>query len=157
METIKNLLIITIFLTFGGAAFAQDCPDGRITGQAVVEFENGNTAQIWARIFNNSDSPSRRMFRYEYGDEEVFIHVHYLRFEESYAWFAGQVTQDSTSREGRWLFAAVHDGGSVSHLWWQWFGQGDDAERRAREKVQNLEIPDRNVPIKSGNLSVECF
>jgi len=96
----------------------------------------------------------------ENGDTDNYIEIKYVNIDGQYAWFAGKCTQSTEEMADRWLFIAVHDGGTpgnlVDHIWCQWLDSGPDAESIAKEKVENLEKPTNNKPIKSGNIEVIC-
>jgi len=94
-------------------------------------------------------------------DTEMYIELEYVVIEDTYAWFAGVCTEDGANLTGRWLFGAVHDGGSpgklVDHIWWEWLPESDDVEEIAKSKVENLDIPSENKPITSGDIEVTDF
>lgn len=99
-------------------------------------------------------------FRYGSADRSTSLaaEVFYVKVDDEYAWFAGRCVQDSGDLAGRWFFAAVHDGGTpgslADHIWWDWLPEGPGAEKTAKRKVENLERPVSNKPIKTGNVVV---
>ncbi|MHC4843238.1 MAG: hypothetical protein ACYTEE_05500 [Planctomycetota bacterium] len=94
-------------------------------------------------------------------DTEMYIEVEYSEIDGKYAWFAGICTEDGANFTGKWLFGAVHDGGTpgklVDHVWWEWLPDSDDVEDVAKSKVENLEIPADNKPIGSGDIKVNDY
>ena len=92
------------------------------------------------------------------GSGLTYVKLSYLKVDDGYAWFAGRCTQDEGDLTGRWLFATAHDGGKpgrlLDHLWWEWLPDTNDAEAKARSKVENLEKPAYNKSIESGEITV---
>ena len=136
---------------------------GRVAGKVQTEIE-GESARLQLKILEGESSTGKRFFKYKLADssETVFVKVKYLRIDDGYAWFAGKALPGkSSTRSNQWVFAVVHDGGIpgelVDHMWWQWLGEGDDAEKQAKEKVEELEQPEQNYPIESGDLVVENY
>jgi len=99
-------------------------------------------------------------FHYESADHSTKLaaEVFYVKVDDEYAWFAGRCVRDRGDLAGRWFFAAVHDGGTpgslADHIWWDWLPEGPDAEKTAKRKVENLERPVSNKPVKAGNIVV---
>ncbi|MHC4152206.1 MAG: hypothetical protein ACYSSP_08920 [Planctomycetota bacterium] len=94
-------------------------------------------------------------------DTEMYIELEYTAIDGKYAWFAGICTEDGENFTGKWLFGAVHDGGTpgklVDHVWWEWLPDSDDVEDVAKSKVENFEIPAKNKPINSGDIKVNDY
>jgi hypothetical protein len=94
-------------------------------------------------------------------DTEMYIELEYTAIDGDYAWFAGICTEDGENFTGKWLFGAVHDGGTpgklVDHIWWEWLPDSDDVEEVAQSKVENFEIPAKNKPISSGDIKVNDY
>ena len=114
-----------------------------------------------AREEKNDESAGGFFHRFlDDNSRDTYADVVYVKVDGEYAWFAGKCVMDSAGLSGRWFFAAVHDGGApgrlVDHIWWDWLPQSPDAETIAAEKVENLEKPANNKPIKNGNIVVKA-
>jgi len=132
-------------------------------GTVQVSDEGGN-AYIEFEVQEGKDNKAASgsfHFRLDDGSRDSYVEVAYVKVDGEYAWFAGDCTRDNAGMAGRWLFIAVHDGGRpgrlVDHIWLEWLPKTPDAENIAKRKVENLEKPANNKPIKTGDIVVNCY
>ena len=146
---LSALIVIQIFPAFIYAASAN--------GQITVS----QGSKIFDVKLNMDDTKSDKGFiqSVDQGSgDSVRIQISYITIDGEYAWFAGKCTDGRADKIGEWLFGVVHDGGKpgnlVDHLWWEWIGDGDDAEAKARAKVDNLQIPSGRKAVQSGDIKI---
>lgn len=164
MNTKANLSVaVLVLLAITTLALSQGKVSSNInqvTGKVQVLDEADQYVWVEFEVRKQQDQPAEGLFRLwvDNNGKKTFVSLKYLKVDGEYAWFAGRCTQDSGGMAGRWLFLAVHDGGSVGrlldHIWWEWLPATPDAENIAKNKVENFEKPGSNKPIKSGDIVV---
>lgn len=136
-------------------------PPNNVTGKVKILINRDKEA--WAEFEayeEKGNIPAKGSFHLWLEDtgEETYVDVVYVKVSGAYGWFAGKCTKDTGEMIERWLFLAVHDGGSpgrlVDHIWWEWLPDTGEAETIAREKIENLEKPADNQSIKTGDITV---
>jgi len=166
MSITKTILVVGVSCIVAAIpVFSQQkvsASPNNVTGKVQIsDNSSGNVSVEFKAYEEKGDQPAKGYFHLWLDDEseETFVDGVYVSVDDEYAWFAGRCTKDTGDLTGRWLFVAVHDGGSpgrlVDHLWWQWLPDTTDAENIAREKVENIETPADNQPIEAGNITVQ--
>lgn len=163
MKTRKIILAVSVCLLFVGfplLSTATASCSNEASGNVEVSSAGARLDVEFAiRETANSESGAG-FFHYESTDRSTKLaaEVFYVKVDDEYAWFAGRCVRDRGDLAGRWFFAAVHDGGTpgslADHIWWDWLPEGPGAEKTAKSKVENLERPVSNKPIKAGNIVV---
>ena len=163
MKTRKIILAMSVFLLFAGfpllSTAKASCASNASGNIEVLDAGVRLGVEFEAREAANGESGGG-FFRYTSADRsnKLAAKVFYVKVDDEYAWFAGRCLQDNGDLTGRWFFAAVHDGGTpgslADHIWWDWLPEGPGAEKTAKRKVENLERPASNKPVKAGNIVV---
>lgn len=167
MNIRKTILIVSVVFvaaTTPPLLSREDSAPANNTSGKVQVLDNGESVLVEFRARGKrDDKPAGGSFRRSSADKSIdtYCNVVYVKVDGDYAWFAGKCVMDSDGLAGRWFFAAVHDGGRpselVDHLWWDWLPRTPNAESIAADKVENIEKPDSNKPIESGNITVSFY
>jgi hypothetical protein len=164
MKTYKKILILIslIVATTGLALSQQEEAKGvnKAAGKIKILYNEKSYALVEFKVYEGRDTkPPGGYLKFKLSDRnESVVKLLYVKIDGEYAWFAGKCIKDTGNRKDQWLFLAAHDGGIpgrlVDHIWWDWLPDTPDARKIARKKIEDLEKPENNKPIKAGNVIV---
>ena len=97
-------------------------------------------------------------------DRELYVETKYVRVVGDDAWFAGECTfHTDPTKEGRWNYIKVHDGGTPGSngdtVWGEWFNTENDLTTAVGEFDSDTapirDPPSARVSITDGNTTID--